>query len=386
MAVIRLARYYRTYPINIVRGSMQYVWDSNGNKYIDANTGHGVAFLGHSNPEVISAIKAQLDKIVTVPLNMGNEARDEFVKEFSGIVPQGFGVVFPQNTGTEAVETAIKIGKKLTRRKTIIAFTNSFHGRTMGSLSVTWNENYRKAFQPLYQYVKFGVFNNASEVDKLVDDDTCCIIVEPVQGEGGLNVATVEFLKALREAANKVNALLIFDEIQCGFGRTGATWAFQHYGVEPDIFTAGKAIAGGLPIGLVVAREEFGDVFSPGEHGSTFAGNPLVMAAAAAAIRVFNRNNVPNVAREMGSLFAKRLSELNSRLVIRVKGMGLMIGVELRTRAEPYVEALMKHGVLALTAGVNVVRFLPPYMINNDDVEHIVNSLSEVLRNPQAPN
>ncbi|KUO83322.1 MAG: acetyl-lysine aminotransferase [Caldivirga sp. MG_3] len=375
----KLARYYRVYPINIVRGRMQYVWDSNGNRYLDANTGHGVAFMGHSNPEIINAIKAQLDKIITVPLNMGNEARDEFISEFSRIIPR-FDVVFPQNTGTEAVETAIKIGKKWTRRKTIVAFTNSFHGRTMGSLSITWNENYRKAFQPLYPHVKFGVFNNAHEVDKLVDEDTCCVVVEPVQGEGGLNVATVDFLKALREAANRVNALLIFDEIQCGFGRTGYTWAFQHYGVEPDVFTAGKAIAGGLPIGLVVAKGELGDVFNPGEHGSTFAGNPVVMAAAAATVKVFMRDNVPSVVKETGSLLAKRLGELNSRVVNRVKGMGLMIGVELRTRAEPYVEALMKHGVLALTASVNVVRFLPPYMISHDDVDLIVNSLSEVLK------
>jgi len=380
IGMARLARYYRVYPINIVRGRMQYVWDSNGNRYLDANTGHGVAFMGHSNPEIINAIKAQLDKIITVPLNMGNEARDEFISEFSRIIPQGFDAVFPQNTGTEAVETAIKIGKKWTRRKTIVAFTNSFHGRTMGSLSITWNENYRKAFQPLYPHVKFGVFNNAHEVDKLVDEDTCCVVVEPVQGEGGLNVATVDFLKALREAANRVNALLIFDEIQCGFGRTGYTWAFQHYGVEPDVFTAGKAIAGGLPIGLVVAKGELGDVFNPGEHGSTFAGNPVVMAAAAATVKVFIRDNVPSVVKETGSLLAKRLGELNSRVVNRVKGMGLMIGVELRTRAEPYVEALMKHGVLALTASVNVVRFLPPYMISHDDVDLIVNSLSEVLK------
>lgn len=380
IGMARLARYYRVYPINIVRGRMQYVWDSNGNRYLDANTGHGVAFMGHSNPEIINAIKAQLDKIITVPLNMGNEARDEFISEFSRIIPQGFDAVFPQNTGTEAVETAIKIGKKWTRRKTIVAFTNSFHGRTMGSLSITWNENYRKAFQPLYPHVKFGVFNNAHEVDKLVDEDTCCVVVEPVQGEGGLNVATVDFLKALREAANRVNALLIFDEIQCGFGRTGYTWAFQHYGVEPDVFTAGKAIAGGLPIGLVVAKGELGDVFNPGEHGSTFAGNPVVMAAAAATVKVFIRDNVPSVVKETGSLLTKRLGELNSRVVNRVKGMGLMIGVELRTRAEPYVEALMKHGVLALTASVNVVRFLPPYMISHDDVDLIVNSLSEVLK------
>ena len=375
----RLAQYYRLYPINIVRGSMQYVWDSEGRRYLDLNTGHGVAFLGHSNPEVVKAIVEQSSKILTVPLNLANEARDGFVREFSKILPAGFDVVFLQNTGTEAVETAIKIAKKATRRRTIVAFTNSFHGRTMGSLSATWNEAYRKAFEPLYPYVKFAPFNAASQVEKYVDEDTCCIIVEPVQGEGGLNVATRDFLKALRDEANRVNALLIFDEIQCGFGRTGKTWAFQHYGIEPDLFTAGKALAGGLPIGVVVAKGELGDVFSPGEHGSTFAGNPVVMAAASAAVRVFLRDDVPSKAERMGNILHSALSEVKSRIVNRVKGMGLMAGLELRVKAEPYVDELLKRGILALTANINVVRFLPPYMITEEDVSQVINALNEIL-------
>lgn len=376
----RLARYYKVYPIRLVKGSMQYVWDSEGNRYIDANTGHGVAFLGHSNPRIVEAIKSQAERMIVAPLNVINDAREEFINEFSRIIPQSFEMVFLQNTGTEAVETAIKIAKKVTRRKTIVAFTNSFHGRTMGSLSITWNESYRSAFQPLYPYVRFGAFNAVQQVDKIVDEDVCCIVVEPVQGEGGLNVATADFLKALREAADRVHALLIFDEIQCGFGRTGATWAFQHYGVEPDLFTAGKALAGGLPIGVVVAKRELGDVFSPGEHGSTFAGNPVVMAAAAAAVRLFIEDDVPSKAAVAGSALLKRLSEVNSRIAVRVKGMGLMAGLELRTRAEPYVEAMIKRGVLALTANVNVVRFLPPYMITHDDVEAMINALEESLK------
>jgi len=375
-----IAKYYRTYPIKIVRGSMHYVWDDKGNVYIDANTGHGVAFLGHANPAVVSAIKAQLEKILTVPLSFQCDAREEFEENFGKILPPPYETVFLQNSGTEAVELALKIAKKITRRKTVVAFTNSFHGRTMGSLSITWNEKYRKPFEPLYPYVKFGKFNVVDGLDELVDEDTCCIVVEPIQGEGGVNVATREFLKALREVADRRGALLIFDEIQCGFGRTGSIWAFQHYGVEPDLFTAGKAIAGGLPIGVVVAKRDYGDVLSAGEHGSTFAGNPVVMAAASASVKVLLEDRVWEKARDMGSYFIKRLHELSSRLVLRVRGMGLMLGLELRTKAEPYLEKLMMRGVLALTAGVNVIRLLPPYTIGRDDVDRVVDALDDVLR------
>ncbi len=375
-----IARYYKSYGVEIVRGFMQYVWDSRGKQYIDANTNHGVAFLGHSNPDVVDAVVEQVRRIVSVPLNFGNEARDAFARSISTILPPGFGKVYLQNTGTEAVETAIKIGKKVTGRKTIVAFTNSFHGRTMGSLSITWNEAYRRAFQPLYPHVRFAPFNAPHAVDKHVDEDVCCVIVEPVQGEGGLSVATREFLGALRSATKERGALLIFDEIQCGFGRTGSVWAFEKYGVYPDLFTAGKAIGGGVPIGLVIASDALGEVFQPGEHGSTFAGNALAMAAAAAAIRHFVERDVPTVVRAAGKALMDALSSVKGRTALRVKGDGLMVGLELRVKAEPFVERLLERGVMALTASVNVLRFLPPYMISEDDIDHIRRALLEVLQ------
>lgn len=378
----RIARYYREYGVRIVRGYMQYLWDDQGRRYLDCNTNHGVAFLGHANPYIAEAVRRQLEEVWDVPLNFSTPARERFISAFSRLLPSKFGVVFLQNTGTEAVETAIKMAKKITRRRTVVAFTNSFHGRTLGSLSITWNEAYRKAFEPLYPYVKFGKFNVATEVEKLVDEDVCCVVVEPIQGEGGVNPATPDFLKALREVTAEKNALLIFDEIQTGFGRTGAVWAFQKYGVEPDLFTAGKALGGGLPIGVVVAREDYGDVFEPGEHGSTFAGNSVVMAAAAAASELLLKEDVPARAEAMGEELAKALAEHGSRIGLRVKGMGLMRGLELRVKADQFIQPLLSKGVLALTAGMNVLRFLPPYSITREDVELIRSAVSEVLRSP----
>jgi len=376
-----LARYYSKKPLNIVRGSMQYVWDSSGNKYLDMHTGFGVAFLGHTNPRIVNAIREQLDKIFTVPLTFYNEARAEFVKEFSRILPSGFGKVFLQNSGTEAVEVALKIARKISKKAEFLAFLNSFHGRTLGSLSVTGNEKYRKAFEPLPYKVRFAPFNAVEQVDKLVTEDLAAVIVEPVQGEGGVNPAKPEFLRALRQVTRERNVLLIFDEVQAGFGRTGAVWAFENYGAEPDIFTAGKSIAGGLPIGVAVVRREYGDVFEPGEHGSTFAGNPLTMAAAKAGVEVLISEDVPSKARALGERFMRILEDEvgNLKPVLRIKGLGLMLGVELKKRAEPYVDKLIGLRLLTSVAGGTTIRLLPPYCINDDDINLAVTALKNAL-------
>jgi len=376
-----LARYYSKKPLNIVRGSMQYVWDSSGNKYLDMHTGFGVAFLGHTNPRIVNAIREQLDKIFTVPLTFYNEARAKFVKEFSRILPSGFGKVFLQNSGTEAVEVALKIARKISKKAEFLAFLNSFHGRTLGSLSVTGNEKYRKAFEPLPYKVRFAPFNAVEQVDKLVTEDLAAVIVEPVQGEGGVNPAKPEFLRALRQVTRERNVLLIFDEVQAGFGRTGAVWAFENYGVEPDIFTAGKSIAGGLPIGVAVVRREYGDVFEPGEHGSTFAGNPLTMAAAKAGVEVLISEDVPSKARALGERFMRILEDEvgNLKPVLRIKGLGLMLGVELRKRAEPYVDKLIGLKLLTSVAGGTTIRLLPPYCINDDDINLTITALKNAL-------
>jgi acetylornithine/LysW-gamma-L-lysine aminotransferase len=376
-----LARYYSKKPLNITRGYMQYVWDSRDNKYLDMHTGFGVAFLGHRNPKVVNAIREQLDKILTVPLTFYNETRAEFIREFMKVVPSGFGKVFLQNSGTEAVEVALKVARRVSKKTEFLAFLNSFHGRTMGSLSVTGNEKYRKAFEPMPYRVRFAPFNAVDQVDKLVTEDLAAVIVEPVQGEGGVNPARPEFLKALRQVTRERNVLLIFDEVQTGFGRTGRVWAFENYGVEPDIFTAGKSIAGGLPIGVAVIRREFGDVFEPGEHGSTFAGNPITMAAAKAGVEVLISEDVPGKARLMGERFMRILEDEIGKLkpVLRVKGLGLMLGVELKKRADAYVDELISLGLLTSVAGGTTVRLLPPYCITDDDLSLAVTALSKAL-------
>jgi acetylornithine/LysW-gamma-L-lysine aminotransferase len=376
-----LARYYNKKPISIIKGKMQYVWDLNGNKYLDTHTGFGVAFLGHANPRIVEAIKSQLDRILTVPLTFYNDTRAEFVKEFSKILPNGFGKIFLQNSGTEAVEVVLKIARKISKKTEFLAFLNSFHGRTLGSLSVTGNEKYRRAFEPLPYKVRFAPFNATDQVDKLVTEDLAAVIVEPVQGEGGVNPAKPEFLKALRQITKERNVLLILDEVQTGFGRTGNVWAFQGYGIEPDIFTAGKSIAGGLPIGITIVKRDLGDVFEPGEHGSTFAGNPLVMTAAKAGVEVLLNENVPERARFIGERFMKILEDEvgNAKPVLRVKGLGLMLGIELRKRADPYIDRLISMGLLASVAGGTTIRLLPPYCINDDDLNLAVNALKAVL-------
>ncbi|MGC8608000.1 MAG: aspartate aminotransferase family protein [Vulcanisaeta sp.] len=376
-----LARYYSKKPLNITRGYMQYVWDSRDNKYLDMHTGFGVAFLGHRNPKVVNAIREQLDKILTVPLTFYNETRAEFIREFMKVVPSGFGKVFLQNSGTEAVEVALKVARRVSKKTEFLAFLNSFHGRTMGSLSVTGNEKYRKTFEPMPYRVRFAPFNAVDQVDKLVTEDLAAVIVEPVQGEGGVNPARPEFLKALRQVTRERNVLLIFDEVQTGFGRTGRVWAFENYGVEPDIFTAGKSIAGGLPIGVAVIRREFGDVFEPGEHGSTFAGNPITMAAAKAGVEVLISEDVPGKARLMGERFMRILEDEIGKLkpVLRVKGLGLMLGVELKKRADAYVDELISLGLLTSVAGGTTVRLLPPYCITDDDLSLAVTALSKAL-------
>lgn len=378
-----LANYYRKRDIVFTRGWHQYLWDARGDMYLDCNTGYGVAFLGHCNEKIVTAITEQARRLLTCAMTFYNDARAKFLSTFSKLLPPRFGKVVLQNSGTEAVEVALKAARKITRRRGFLAFTGSFHGRTLGALSVTGNTKYRRPFEPLLTDVKFGKFNVVNDLDKLVTEDLAAVIVEPIQGEGGVNPATPEFLRELRRLTQERGVLLIFDEVQCGFGRTGYTWCFQHYGVEPDIFTVGKPLAGGLPIGVTVFSKDIGDVFEPGEHGSTFGGNPLTMAAAAAACELFIEENIPERVREISGYLVRRLEETvtGSRYFLRLKGLGLMIGIELRQSAEPFVDKLLReHKVVALSAGGTTLRLLPPYMITRKDVdEWLIPALERVL-------
>ena len=365
---------------------MQYVWDDKGNKYLDVHTGHGAAFLGHRNPYVVEEIRKQLDKIIVTPLAYDSDTRDQCLEMLDKILPKNLKNVFFQNSGTEAVELALKIAKKATRRKKIIAFKNSFHGRTLGALMVTWNPKYRKPFFVESENVVFLRFNDVFGVERFVDEETAAIIVEVVQGEGGLSVASKEFLKTIKEKCEEVGCVTIFDEVQTGFGRTGKIWAHQHYNVEPDIMTAGKAIAGGFPISIVATKDWLVSKLETGEHGTTHGGNPLACAALIGGIKAFLKENIADIVNKNSRILRDKLEKIakEHKLVRSVKGLGYMIGLELRVPPVNVLKTLQENKVLALKAGLTVLRLLPPYMITYEDMEKLETVIDYAIEKEEA--
>ncbi|WP_229571088.1 [LysW]-aminoadipate semialdehyde/glutamate semialdehyde transaminase [Saccharolobus caldissimus] len=373
--IMKMLKFYQDRGLNIVKGKDQYVWDNQGNKYLDLHAGHGVAFLGHNNKTIIEYLKKQMEEIITLTPAFDTPIREEMLKELDTIKPENLDNVFLLNSGSEAIELAIKISRKITKRKKIIAFKNSFHGRTMGALAVTWNKKYREPFEPLIEPVEFLEYNNLDSLKK-ISDDVAAVIVEPVQGEGGVIPAKKEFMKALREITEKTGSLLIIDEVQTGFGRTGKIWAYQHFDIKPDILTAGKAIGGGFPVSAVFLPDWIGEKLEEGDHGSTYGGNPLATAAVTAACKVLKSENVPEQAREKGELFIKILKEKleDFKSVREIRGLGLMIGIDLRFNPSTTIKILQDEKVLSLKAGLTVVRFLPPYLITQYDMEWASNA------------
>ena len=357
---------------------MQYVWDDRNVRYLDAHTGHGIAFLGHNNPRIVERLKSQLEELTVCSPSFRCNVQDEALEKLAKIAPKRLDTIAFANSGAEAVETALKMAWAYTKRRRIVAFRGSFHGRTLGALSVTWNPGYRRGF-PVLEDVAFLPYNaDPATLEETVPDDTAAIIVEPVLGEGGVVPAEKEFMKALETIAREKGALLIVDEVQAGFGRTGRIWCHEYYGVEPDILIAGKAVGGGYPVALVFAEYEVARTLTGGKHGSTYAGNPLAMAAVSAAVDVLLEDQVAEKASMAGQ---KLLSLLSNKLaglkpVRSIRGLGLMLGVELRFNPLPVLQCLQaQEHILALRAGTTVVRFLPPYMLTNDDLEALANGL-----------
>jgi len=367
---MKFIQLYGDRGLNIVKGEGQYVWDSDGKKYLDLHSGIGVAFLGHKNKTIIEYLTRQMENIMTLSTSFSTPIKEEMLKELDNVKPDKMDNVILLNSGTEANEAALKTARKITGRKKIIAFKNAFHGRTAGSLSVTWNKKYREPFEPLISPVEFLTFNNLDEL-KNIDEQTAAVIVEPVQGESGVIPANPEFMKALREQTQKVGALLIVDEVQAGFGRTGKIWSYQHYDIIPDMLTAGKAIGGGFPVSAFFLPDWIAEKLEEGDHGSTFGGNPMAMAAVTAACRVLRENNVPEQASVKGDLFRKILQEKLSDLksLREIRGKGLMIGIDIRFPPAIALKVMQDEGVLALKAGTTVIRFLAPYMITQKDME-----------------
>lgn len=373
---------YEDRGLEIVYAEGQYIWDREGRKYIDVHTGHGVAFLGHRHPHIVKTLTEQMNKIMTLSTSFKVRIRDEMLEILSKIVPSSFEYVYLLNSGSEAVDMALKICRKTTKRKKIIYFSGSFHGRTYGALSITSsNPKYREGFEPLLPETYQATFNNIDDVNRVVDNDTACIVLELIQGEGGVNVANEDFVKFVVEKANYVGALIVIDEIQTGFGRTGSIWLFEQYRVMPDVLLAGKAIGGGFPVSAVFLTHDIAKKLGAGDHGSTYGGNPLACAAVKASSEVLLNEGVAEQAKAKGEIFMTKLRErlFGCRFVKEVRGRGLMIGVDLKVRPSDIVKCLQERGVVALKAGNTVIRFLPPYLITYNDIEFVVHTLEQCI-------
>jgi len=376
-----MANVFAKRPIVITRGRGALVWDINGKEYVDCTGSYGVALLGHSHPKVVEAVCKQAERLISCHAGFYNDMRAEFLQKLVSITPKGLDKAFLSNSGAEAVECAIKLARKFSGKPEIIAMMGAFHGKTMGALSATWDKKYREPFQPLVPEFKHVSPDNLEKVKEAITDKTAAILVEPIRGEGGVRIPPDGFLQGLREICDEKNVLLIFDEIQTSFGRTGKLFACEHWGVVPDVMCLAKPFAGGLPIGITVAKENVMSSLKVGEHSTTFSGSPLVCAAACAAIDVLVGEKLSERAATLGGYFKAKLEELQAKhsIVKEVRGLGLMIGVELRFDVLNILIKALDRGVLILDAGRNVLRFLPPLVIEKEQIDKAISVLDAVL-------
>lgn len=365
----------------MARGDGCWMWDTDGRRYLDLTAGQGVAMLGHSHPVMSRMLAEQAQTLIACPNYLYNDTRARFLAKLGEVLPGHLQHVFLSNSGAEAVDGGLKFARLTTGRTGIVAAMRSFHGRTIGAVSLTWEPKYRKPFEPLLD-VTHVPYNNLERLDAAITDQTAVVVLEPVQGEGGVHVGDPEFLQGAQRLCQERGALLMLDEIQTGFGRTGRWFAHEHYGLTPDIMCLAKGIGAGFPMGAIVYTDRVQASLYAGAHGTTFGGNPLACAAGLAAIQVYQDDRLIERAAAMGETLFTRLHEvLDGRTIVReIRGMGLMVGIELREKAGRYLKALMEdHGVLALPAGTNVIRFLPPLIIGEDEIETGVQALAAVL-------
>jgi acetylornithine/LysW-gamma-L-lysine aminotransferase len=366
----------------LTRGEGARVWDADGNVYIDCTSGHGVANVGHANPAVVEAITRQVGRLVTAPNGFYNDQRAKLLAELVRVAPDGLERAYLCNSGAEAVEAALKFARLTTGRTKIVSTMRGFHGRTMGALSATWRKAYREPFEPLVPGFEFVPYGHVERISQAMGEDTAAVILEVVQGEGGVNPGNWDYLRGVQRLCRERGALFIVDEVQTGFGRTGKMFACEHHGLEPDLMCVAKAMAGGVPMGGVLLGPRVGDLPKK-VHGSTFGGNALACAAALATIRTIEQEGLPARAAGLGRRLADGLQAIDSPLIREVRGLGLMVGLELRSRVGSYLAALAEPvdglGVLALTAGSTVMRFLPPLVIGEEDVDTVVERVARVL-------
>ena len=370
---------YLKQPLVLVRGEGARLWDADGGEYIDCVGGHGVANVGHANPVVIQAVTEQAQRLTICPNGFYNDQRAQLLAELIRIAPPGLERAFLCNSGAEAVEAALKFARLSTGQTKIVAAMRGFHGRTFGALSATWRKQYRQPFEPLVPGFEFVPYNRLERMEQAVDEETAAVILEVVQGEGGVIPGDSEYLRGVQALVHERGALFIVDEVQTGFGRTGRMFAGQHHDLQPDLMCVAKSIAGGLPMGAVLIGPRVGDLPEK-VHGSTFGGNPLACAAALATIHYIEAEELPQRAAELGARLMDSLKAIPSPLVREVRGLGLMVGVELKGKAAPYLVALAESGVLALSAGATVMRFLPPLVIRTEDVDTVVEQVVKVLQ------
>jgi acetylornithine/LysW-gamma-L-lysine aminotransferase len=368
---------YAKQELVIVRGQGASLFDADGNEYLDCTSGHGVANLGHAHPKVTAAIAEQASILITLFESYPNDKRAALMQKMATLVP-GLERVFFCNSGTEAVEAALKFARISTGRTNIVAAMRAFHGRTFGSLSATFNKKYREGFEPLVPGFSHVPYNKIEALEKAVTDETAAVILEVVQGEGGVYPADADYIHAARRICDANGTLLIIDEIQSGFGRTGKMFAVQHFGVTPDLLCCAKSLAGGVPMGAVLIGEKVGNL-TPGAHGSTFGGNPLSCAAGLAALTAIEEEDLAGQAAEKGAYLMDKLRQIDSPIIREVRGMGLMIGIELKQKVAPYLKKLQDRNILALNAGMTVLRLLPPLVISYEQLDRLVRALEEVL-------
>ena len=381
-----LGNLYQRFPVTIEKGLGSHVWDTENNEYIDCMGGYGVALVGHRNERVVKAIKSQIDKVITVHSSFYNKTREEFLQSLIDIAPAGLSQVHLNNSGAESVEAGIKFARKFTGRKGMVAMKGSYHGKSMGALSLTFNPKYREAFKPLVDTVSFSPYGDIDALQTTVDKDTAFVILEPIQGESGIHVPPDGFLQDVRKICDENGSLLIFDEIQSGLGRTGSMWASEHWKTIPDIMCLAKGIAGGVPMGATLVKPDILSVMKKGEHSSTFGGNPLACAAGTATLQALTQDGLIKNAENMGEKFLRGLNELKSKhnIIREVRGKGLMIGVELKFEVKDILMEGIKKGLLLLYSGRNILRLLPPLVISEEDVTKSLQVLDELLTNEEG--
>ena len=376
---------YQKFPVTVQRGLGATIWDADGAEYIDMMGGYGVAIVGHCNRRVVEAIQRQAGQVITVHSSLYNKTRREFLDRLASLAPSGLESIHLNNSGAESIEAALKFARKFTSKKGVVAMRGSYHGKSMGALSVTFNPKYRKSFAPLLEGVTFAKFGDADSLAECISEDTGMVIIEPVQGESGIHVAPDGFLQEARRICSEKGILLAFDEVQSGLGRTGKMWAGEHWGVVPDIMCIAKGMAGGVPMGATLTRSEILGCISKGEHSSTFGGNPLSCAAGHAALEAITCDGMIGNAARVGTHMLESLRRMQQRhpVIREVRGIGLMIGIEMRFEIRDILHDMIKRGVLILYSGRNVLRMLPPLVLTRDQADIVLERLEQAIRDEE---